>query len=322
MLISLRFGKPPDTITPQQLFTEVEKKLKSLSHPFSPKEVVGELLFSGYLTEKQWFQLERLYQEIYLEYKARRNLLLTRLDVTVKSFCWSERLKSKSDQVMNIYKKKKSGLTVDPAVKISHILAAKADLAIIEKTSSASVRKNTTSEVNKVIIGSVPDRGGRPEEQQPPPPEVPSWQKSDSGSARGGGRPPAQHQKTHDSNPPKNTGFSRNYNDENSKVRSYNETHYKNESFNTGQTYTGGRNTDYNVPAYQPVQYCGQLGTPQFGFGGYLPAGDNFQQYGLQDGLNQFVPRANRGGYRLPMTRGGYVDRGQSRGRTRRRGRN
>lgn len=68
-------------------------QLKQLSQPSTPKEKVGELLFSGCLTEKQWFQLESLYNEMYQEYKTRRNLLLTRLDVTVKSFLWAERLK-------------------------------------------------------------------------------------------------------------------------------------------------------------------------------------------------------------------------------------
>ena len=69
-------------------------------------------------------------------------------------------------------------MNFNPEVSLSDLLAARDDLAIIEKTSSASVRKNTRSEVNQVIIGAVPDRGGRPHEQEAPPPEMPSWQKS------------------------------------------------------------------------------------------------------------------------------------------------
>lgn len=42
-----------------------------------------------------------------------------------------------------------------PDIHLSDLLAAREDLAIIEKTSSASVRKNTQSAVNKVIIGRV-----------------------------------------------------------------------------------------------------------------------------------------------------------------------
>lgn len=63
-----------------------------------------------------------------------------------------------------------------PAVSISEVLSARSDLAIIAKTCDAIVRKHTKSEVNKVVIGKVPDRGGRPNEAQPPPPEMPPWQ--------------------------------------------------------------------------------------------------------------------------------------------------
>ncbi|KAF8784430.1 protein FAM98A-like [Argiope bruennichi] len=323
MLISLGFGKPPDNITPQKLFTEVEKKLKMLSQPLSPKDVVGELLFSGYLTEKQWFQLEKLYQEVYTEYKNRRNLLLTRLDVTVRSFFWSDRLKSKAGEIMNKYNKERSGISDEPAVKISDVLAATADLAIVEKTSSASVRKNTKSSVNKVIIPAVPDRGGRPEEQQPPPPEVPSWQKNDSSSR--GGRGGQQSSNTY-----KNMG-------DRDRDRFQNDNRSSNDNYQRGGNYNNINNnsnsnrgnysrvSDYSSPAYQPmyqqpIQYCGQMGNPQFGFGGYMPAGDNFQQYGMSDGMNPYQPRPSnqsghrqRGGY--SGERGGRSYRGQGRGR-------
>ena len=63
-----------------------------------------------------------------------------------------------------------------PAVSISDLLAARTDLAIIEKTSSAKYRTNTKSAVNSVVIGKVPDRGGRPSEAQVPLPEMPAWQ--------------------------------------------------------------------------------------------------------------------------------------------------
>ena len=78
---------------------------------------------------------------------------------------------------MTCYKNKRQGMACDPDVSVAHLLAAREDLAILEKTSNASVRKNTRSDVNKVIIGAVPDRGGRPYEQEPPPPEMPPWQK-------------------------------------------------------------------------------------------------------------------------------------------------
>lgn len=46
-------------------------------------------------------------------------------------------------------------MKVEPDVKLSDVLAARKDLAIVEKTSSASVRRKTQSDVNKVVIGMV-----------------------------------------------------------------------------------------------------------------------------------------------------------------------
>ncbi|GIY99601.1 protein FAM98A [Caerostris extrusa] len=304
MLISLGFAKPPDDITPQKLFVE----LKMICQPTTPKELVGGLLFSGYLTEKQWFQLDKLFREVYQEYKTRRNLLLTRLDVTIQSFLWTDRLKNKSEEVTNNYKKTRSRIIDDPSVKISDILSATADLAAIEKTSSASVRKNTKSAVNKVIISAVPDRGGRPEEQQAPPPEVPSWQKNDN-SSRGGFRGGSQ----------QNSGNYRNSGNRDApRDRHRTDNRLSNGSYQKGGNYN--RSNDYSTPTFnpvyqQPVQYISQVGAPQCGFGGFMPAGDNFQQYGRNDGINQFQPRQNpmsgprqRGGAR--PYRGGQGRRG------------
>lgn len=54
-----------------------------------------------------------------------------------------------------IYHDKRQWLKVEPDVDIADLLAAREDLAIIEKTSSVSVRRNTRSQLNKVIIGTV-----------------------------------------------------------------------------------------------------------------------------------------------------------------------
>ena len=50
------------------------------------------------------------------------------------------------------------------------------DLLSVDKTSNSLVRKNTQCSVNKVVIGGVPDRGGRPNETRPPP-EMPGFKK-------------------------------------------------------------------------------------------------------------------------------------------------
>ncbi|XP_071450328.1 protein FAM98B [Hetaerina americana] len=187
MLIALKFPKPPSNITSSMLFGKMEQKVKEVVDK-APAGLVGKPLFFGTLSDKQWHTLMGIQQELHEEYRMRREMLIKRLDVTIQSFLWSERAKSQEDRIAQIFQSKRARLRVEPTVELSHLLAAREDLAILEKTSCASVRKNTQSQINKVIIGKVPDRGGRPSEQQPPPPEMPSWQQRPSDGGRGGGR--------------------------------------------------------------------------------------------------------------------------------------
>uniref|UniRef100_A0A131XAH4 Fam98a n=1 Tax=Hyalomma excavatum TaxID=257692 RepID=A0A131XAH4_9ACAR len=188
MLITLGFGKPPANITPAQLFSKVESKVRELVPKVGPA-VMSKPLFAGGLTEKQWFALAKLQEQMQSEYRVRRETLIKRLDVTIQSFLWAEHLKGMEDKIMQAYQPRRKLLDTEPNVSMGHVLAAREDLTMLEKTSGAGVRKNTKSAVNRVLIGMVPDRGGRPEEQQPPPPEMPSWQKRSDApqGGRGGG---------------------------------------------------------------------------------------------------------------------------------------
>ncbi|KAK6636213.1 hypothetical protein RUM43_009871 [Polyplax serrata] len=191
MLIALQFNKPPDNITSPILFSKVEQKLQEVLKAANP-ELLGNPLFTGNLSDKQWQTLQDVQSELQNEYRLRRELLIKRLDVTIQSFQWSDRAKKNENEIAEKFSRLRGKMTVEPEVTLADLLAARDDLAIVEKTSNASVRKNTQSSLNKVIIGRVPDRGGRPSEQEAPPPEMPSWQKeraptSGGGGGRGGG---------------------------------------------------------------------------------------------------------------------------------------
>ncbi|KAK2585215.1 hypothetical protein KPH14_009920 [Odynerus spinipes] len=192
MLIALQFQKPPENITPQMLFTRLENKLKEVISKV-PNDLLGKPLFFGELSTDQWNKLCDYDKELQTEYEIRREMLLKRLDVTVRSFLWSERVQAQEKELNSRYHSGRSKMGTKPNVGIADLLAARDDLAVVEKTSNATVRKNTRSSINKVIIGNVPDRGGRPYEQEPPPPEMPPWQKdrvagppSSGGRGRGG----------------------------------------------------------------------------------------------------------------------------------------
>lgn len=198
MLIALNFEKPPNDITSEKLFTRLENKLTEVLK-IAPSELVGQPLITHEFSEADWKDLQHIQQELHDEYRVRRDMLLKRLDVTVQSFLWSDRVKAQEAELNRRYEETRKFLNAEPDITIADLLAARDDIALMEKTSNASVRKNTQSEINKVIIGEVPDRGGRPYEQEPPPPEMPPWQKDrvpgpstsgnrGSGGNRGGGR--------------------------------------------------------------------------------------------------------------------------------------
>ncbi|XP_052860240.1 protein FAM98B [Anopheles cruzii] len=192
--ITLGMGKPPNNVPPKMLFEKINSHLDDmvrtegenrLSKPlFNPKER---------LTADQWAKLERIQKELDHEYDLRRTMLLTRLDVTIQSFRWSNRAKDKEGTIAERYAEKRKMLDALQAggrdTDIAALLAARETLAIIEKTSSASVRKNTKSKIQRHIIGLVPDRGGRAYEHKAPALEMPSWQTQRStGGGGGGGR--------------------------------------------------------------------------------------------------------------------------------------
>ena len=59
----------------------------------SPKGHMTAGLVTQPLSEEQWVQLEQINADLTKEYSVRRQMLLTRCDVTVQSFRWSERVK-------------------------------------------------------------------------------------------------------------------------------------------------------------------------------------------------------------------------------------
>uniref|UniRef100_A0A3B4AR69 Uncharacterized protein n=1 Tax=Periophthalmus magnuspinnatus TaxID=409849 RepID=A0A3B4AR69_9GOBI len=123
-------------------------------------------------------KLQQVNQLLNSEYQSRRRMLIKRLDVTIQSFGWSDRAKA--------YQPKRHSLRMSSSVDMGSVLAAREDLCHIQKTSSGSSREKTSCAVNKVLMGRVPDRGGRPSEIQAPPPEMPPWQKRQDGGGWGG----------------------------------------------------------------------------------------------------------------------------------------
>ncbi|KYO23921.1 protein FAM98A [Alligator mississippiensis] len=183
--IALGMSKPPANITMFQFFSGIEKKLKETLAKVPPNHV-GKPLLKKQLGPAHWEKIEAINQAIANEYEVRRKLLVKRLDVTVQSFGWSERAKSQTEKLAKIYQPKRALLSTKCTISIANLLAARQDLSKIMRTSSGSIREKTACAINKVLMGRVPDRGGRPNEIEPPPPEMPPWQKRPEGTQQQG----------------------------------------------------------------------------------------------------------------------------------------
>lgn len=195
--IALGMSKPPANITMFQFFSGIEKKLKETLAKVPPNHV-GKPLLKKPMGPAHWEKIEAINQAIANEYEVRRKLLIKRLDVTVQSFGWSDRAKSQTEKLAKVYQPKRSVLSPKSTISVAHLLAARQDLSKILRTSSGSIREKTACAINKVLMGRVPDRGGRPNEIEPPPPEMPPWQKRQDGpqqqaGGRGGGRGGYEH---------------------------------------------------------------------------------------------------------------------------------
>lgn len=179
----LELPQPSSTSTAQDIFDVAIKRILDITTGSSGRNA-GEPLVQTSLSPELLVQFEELCHAMNEEYTTRFSTLLKRLDLTITSFKWSKQAKDKCSELDKVYLAQRSLMQCRTSLSISDVLAARTDLLLMGKTSSGVVRTNTKSNINNmVIVGKVPDRGGRPHEQRPEP-EVPSWQRNSRG--RGG----------------------------------------------------------------------------------------------------------------------------------------
>ena len=86
---------------------------------------MGKPLLTHDLNEKQWLDLAHINQALCDDFQMRRELLLTRLDVTIQSFKWADRLKKSNSEIASIYQQRRKELSVRQPVKVYYVLAAR-----------------------------------------------------------------------------------------------------------------------------------------------------------------------------------------------------
>ncbi|XP_077416050.1 protein FAM98B [Vanacampus margaritifer] len=182
--VSLRKGQDA-----AEVLSLIQNKVDTLVEK-SPDGTVGMPALKKALSSEQWEKLLSMNAIMSSEYECRRRMLIKRLDVTIQSFGWSDRAKAKVDRMAHAYQPKRHALRAEATVDGAALLAAREDICNVVKTSSGASREYTACAVNKIQMGRVPDRGGRPSEIEAPLPEMPPWQKRKDGGGggwRGGG---------------------------------------------------------------------------------------------------------------------------------------
>ncbi|CAB4055157.1 unnamed protein product [Lepeophtheirus salmonis] len=193
-LSSFQFSPDLHPISLPSLFFNKLHETLNKALPISPGNIP---IISQKLSPDQWGYLNELKKELNEEYSIRWVMLLARLDSTIQSFTWSNRLDDKKKiTVEETYGMLKRDLITRPNVSLGDLLAASQSSLRFEKLSSSKNKASSDSSFAKVKMGRVPDRGGRPRESEAPPPEVPSWQQNNRG--RGGYQNRGRGQKSQD----------------------------------------------------------------------------------------------------------------------------
>lgn len=166
-----------------QLLRELHAKISELL-PSLPAGSMQPLL-SYPLDTPRWQALESLSQSLKDQYCCRRCLLLKRLDLTTSAFHWTDRAEAQGKAMKAVLRPLREVLTPESDVSIAHVLAARADLSRLVPATSVAARRGTCCAINKVLMGDVPDRGGRPSELEAP---MPTWRsrREDGGGWKAG----------------------------------------------------------------------------------------------------------------------------------------
>lgn len=156
-------------------FEDVQNEVKSrLVH--LPGGDMTEPLLNTSLSSEQWTALQRICQTLSVDYQCRRQMMIKRFQVTIESFAWGEKQKEHRAALASV--PSLVSLTGSSQVSPSLLLAARADQSFIEP-----IKAGKSTAVYKMLMGSVPDRGGRPGEIEPP---MPTWGERRTQGNRGG----------------------------------------------------------------------------------------------------------------------------------------
>ncbi|XP_030008955.1 protein FAM98C [Sphaeramia orbicularis] len=153
------------------VLSEVESRLTLLPHGATMNPLLNTSPDS-----EQWMKVEQMNQTLSADYQCRKQMMIKRFQVTLESFAWGDKQKERSKALDSV--PPLASLAGFSQVSLSLLLAAREDQSYIEP-----IRAGKSTPIYQVLMGVVPDRGGRPGEIEPP---MPTWQDRKASGHRSG----------------------------------------------------------------------------------------------------------------------------------------
>lgn len=148
----------------------------------------GAVQLLAHLAEDQWRALTEVFEALRDEYRLRRAMLVERARVTLESFLASPvaQERGNADELRAAVEAARARLREEPGVTLAQ--ARVATVAVLAPlAASVNSGSNTFRAAHKgVVIGDVPDRGGRPEGREREA-NMPAWAPRSAGGGGGGG---------------------------------------------------------------------------------------------------------------------------------------
>ncbi|XP_066559867.1 protein FAM98C isoform X2 [Amia ocellicauda] len=163
---------------PSTLLAAAHKQVVSCLEALPGGALPGPLLRTT-PDRRQWSAVQQLSDCLSQEYAIRRRMMIKRFQVTVHSFHWGDRGQAQelSERMDSALAELWPSFQTESSVSLPLLLAAREDRPLTVQATQPA----TPCAIAKIMMGSVPDRGGRPWEMERP---MPSW----GGRREGGGR--------------------------------------------------------------------------------------------------------------------------------------
>jgi hypothetical protein len=136
------------------------------------------------LNENQVQILSQVEEHVHKDFLIRRKMLTKRLDATIQSFLWGEQVRGKESEIVAAIQAQRSRLSEEP-IRYNSTDAMNAPISLLREHTKKVTDQGGQSKalVKSIIIGTVPDRGGRANEMRPKSSDI----RPNYGGGRGGG---------------------------------------------------------------------------------------------------------------------------------------